>query len=100
MCLQAQLGAVPVEYASKCAKSIVNSVCRGDKYLTTPSWFSVMYLWKAFAPEVIEWGYRFFYVPRSGAPDAQALSKKVLDFTGAKNILYPSTIQSPELKTE
>ncbi|XWS60237.1 hypothetical protein CRYUN_Cryun07bG0018600 [Craigia yunnanensis] len=95
-----QVSAIPVGSASGCAQAIVNSACRGDRYLTQPSWFSVTYLWKVFFPEVIEWGYRFFYFSRPGAPQQEAPSKKILDLTGAKKVVYPPTIQSSEIKTD
>jgi hypothetical protein len=33
-------------------------------------------------------------------PAREAPSKKILDATGIKNLFYPSSIQSPEVKTE
>ncbi|KAJ8772462.1 hypothetical protein K2173_027639 [Erythroxylum novogranatense] len=36
-----QVSIIPVETARSCAKAIVNSACRGDKYLTEPSWFRI-----------------------------------------------------------
>jgi hypothetical protein len=74
----------------------VNSACRGERYLTEPAWFRVTYYWKVFFPEVIEWSYRLMYINKPGTSHKEALSKKILDVTGAKNILYPSTIQNPE----
>ncbi|XWS37087.1 hypothetical protein CRYUN_Cryun19dG0012800 [Craigia yunnanensis] len=95
-----QVSAIPVGSVSGCAQAIVNSACRGDRYLTQPLWFSVTYLWKVFFPEVIEWGYRLFYFSRPGTPHQEAPSKKILDLTGAKEVLYPPTIQSHEIKTD
>ena len=94
------MSAIPVGSVSGCAQAIVNSACRGDRYLTQPSWFSVTYLSKVFFPEVIEWGYRLFYFSKPGAPHQEAPSKKILDLTGAKEVLYPPTIQSPQIKTD
>ncbi|GAV82252.1 hypothetical protein CFOL_v3_25704, partial [Cephalotus follicularis] len=82
----ALLSAVPVESVSECAKSMVNSACRGDRYLTEPAWFRVTYLWKVFFPQPIEWSCRLFYVTRSGEAPQEALGKKFVDVTGAKNI--------------
>ncbi|OMO84182.1 Short-chain dehydrogenase/reductase SDR [Corchorus capsularis] len=96
----AQVGFMPVGSVSGCARTIVNSVCRGDRYVTEPSWFSVTYLWKLFFPEVFEWSCRLISLPAPGRPPHEALNKRILDFTGAKNVLYPSTIQSPDVKTE
>lgn len=84
-----------------CAKAIVNSVCRGYRYVTEPAWFRVTYIWKLFCPEVIEWIYRLMYLSGPGASAKGAMSKKILDLsTGAKKVVYPETVQSAELKTD
>lgn len=98
--VQAQVSATPVGSVEGCAKAIVNSVCRGDRYLTEPAWFGVTYIWKVFCPELLEWGYRLMYVTRPGSSAKEAPSKKILDYTGAKNVLYPETLHSPEVKTD
>lgn len=98
--VQAQVSATPVGSVEGCAKAIVNSVCRGDRYLTEPEWFGVTYIWKVFCPELLEWGYRLMYVTRPGSSAKEAPSKKILDYTGAKNVLYPETLHSPEVKTD
>ncbi|OAY47982.1 11-beta-hydroxysteroid dehydrogenase-like 4A [Manihot esculenta] len=45
---------VPLESKEACAKAIVKSGCRGDKYLAEPSWIRVLYWWKVLYPEVVE----------------------------------------------
>ncbi|KAK6920485.1 Short-chain dehydrogenase/reductase SDR [Dillenia turbinata] len=40
--------------AKRCAKAIVNSACRGDTYLTEPSWFKMLPVWKLVFPEATE----------------------------------------------
>ncbi|EEF51747.1 11-beta-hydroxysteroid dehydrogenase A [Ricinus communis] len=95
-----QVSAIPVQAVTECARSIVNSARRGDKYLTEPKWFRMTWIWKVFCPDAIEWNYRLSYLPGEGEPAAEAPSKKVLDMTGAKKILYPESIQMPELKTD
>ncbi|EOY22539.1 Short-chain dehydrogenase/reductase SDR - like 10 [Theobroma cacao] len=96
-----QVSAIPVASVSECAQAIVNSACRGDRSLTQPSWYSATCLWKLFFPEVIEWGCRLFYLTSPGVPHQEAPSKKILDLTaGEKKVLYPSTIQAPEIKTD
>lgn len=97
---QVQVSAIPVETVRSCARAIVNSACRGERYLTEPPWFKVTYFWKVFCPKVLECCYRVMYMNRPGTPDKEAPSKKILDLTGAKNILYPSTLHSPEIKTD
>ncbi|KAL5731173.1 11beta-hydroxysteroid dehydrogenase [Ranunculus cassubicifolius] len=50
-----QIGPTPVSSVDACARGIVKGVCRGDRYITEPSWFKVLYFWKVFCPEVVEW---------------------------------------------
>lgn len=97
---QVQVSTIPVGTVRECAEAIVNGACRGERYLTHPAWFKVTYFWKVFCPEVIEWCYRLMYINRPGTSDREAPSKKILDLTGAKNILYPSTLHTPDIKTD
>ncbi|CAK9138276.1 unnamed protein product [Ilex paraguariensis] len=90
-----QVGIGPVATTDYCAKAIVDGVCRGDRYVTVPAWFRVTYLWRVFWPEVIDWTYRLLFNPRPGASPEEALSKRLLDLTGAQKILYPETLQIP-----
>lgn len=54
--IQPSLGIIiPMESASKCAKAIVKSACRGDMYITDPSWVKVLFPWKVLFPEVVDW---------------------------------------------
>lgn len=82
-------------------KAIVNGVCRGERYVTEPAWFKVTYFWKVFCPEVIEWLYRLLYITSSrGASPKDTLSKKLVDYTGAKRLIYPESIHSAAPKME
>lgn len=100
MIVQVQIGLVPVVHAEECAKSIVDAACRGDRYVTEPSWFRVFYLLRVIAPELLEWYFRAMYVTGPGKSDFDAPSKKMLEMTGAKNIIYPSSIQTGEVKQD
>ncbi|XP_024924018.3 11-beta-hydroxysteroid dehydrogenase-like 4A isoform X2 [Ziziphus jujuba] len=51
---------VPAESAEGCAKAIVKSACRGDMYLTEPSWIRVLVPLKVFCPELVDIGNRWF----------------------------------------
>ncbi|KAF7838791.1 11-beta-hydroxysteroid dehydrogenase 1B-like [Senna tora] len=95
-----EVSAMPVGSASGCARAVVNSVARGDRYLTTPSWFRITYLFKLLCPELVEWSFRFWYLSRAGRSPNESLSKKVLDASGAKSVLYPSSINTPDVKTD
>ncbi|KAF8400001.1 hypothetical protein HHK36_015874 [Tetracentron sinense] len=97
---QVQVSAVPVVSADGTAKAVVDSACRGDRYLTVPWWFGVTFLWKMFSPEVLDWFLRLLYVTGPGISERDAISKKILELTGAKKFLYPASIQSPELKAD
>ncbi|KAK0588498.1 hypothetical protein LWI29_001661 [Acer saccharum] len=54
------LKGIPMESKEECAKAIVRSGCRGDKYLVEPSWFRILFPWKAFCPELTEYCHRRF----------------------------------------
>ncbi|XP_022923933.1 11-beta-hydroxysteroid dehydrogenase 1B-like [Cucurbita moschata] len=90
----ALIGLVPVETAEACAKAVVKGICRGQRYVTEPSWYDVLYYWKAFCPEIVEWCYRILAMPAAGASESDALTKQALDYTGAKYVMYPSSIRS------
>ncbi|KAJ0051958.1 hypothetical protein Pint_01218 [Pistacia integerrima] len=73
------LGFIPMETKEECAKAIVKSACRGDKYLVEPSWVRVLFLFKAVCPEVIEYCNRLaFRVSRSRTSIRNAAGKKNL----------------------
>ncbi|KAL5731171.1 11beta-hydroxysteroid dehydrogenase [Ranunculus cassubicifolius] len=91
-----KIGPTPVSSVDACARGIVKGVCRGDRYITEPSWFKVLYFWKVFCPEVVEWFTHQMLM--SGTSQGGTLSKKILDITGAKSFLYPKSIRSPQLK--
>ncbi|XP_065637303.1 11-beta-hydroxysteroid dehydrogenase A isoform X2 [Quercus suber] len=46
---------LPVESTERCAKAIVDSTCKGDMYLTKPSWVRVGFWMRVLYPEVFEW---------------------------------------------
>ncbi|XP_006664013.1 11-beta-hydroxysteroid dehydrogenase A-like [Oryza brachyantha] len=95
----AQIGLFPVEYAKNCAKAMVQAARQGERYLTLPSWFSTMYLWRVFAPEIVEFCYRLLYMHRHGGNQADAPSKKMAE-AGAKQLLYPTSLRSAEIKDD
>ncbi|KAA8542091.1 hypothetical protein F0562_023243 [Nyssa sinensis] len=95
-----QLSLVPVARAEGCAKAIVKGACRGERYVTEPAWFRVTQLWMMFCPEVVEWICKLLFVTSPGTSPREAASKKIQDLTGAKKVLYPETIQLPELKSD
>ncbi|GMN56591.1 hypothetical protein TIFTF001_025714 [Ficus carica] len=43
-----------------CAKAIVGSACRGDLYLTVPTWFWWRFLTRMACPEGTEWCSRLY----------------------------------------
>ncbi|KAJ6358660.1 hypothetical protein OIU76_000390 [Salix suchowensis] len=64
---KAKLQSIPIESTEDCAKAIVDSACRGDRYLVEPSWVWILFLVKVLFPEVLEWclHWLFFSTPRN-----------------------------------
>ncbi|KAI3763230.1 hypothetical protein L1987_53683 [Smallanthus sonchifolius] len=56
----ANLGRTPMVSVEGCAKAIVNSVRRGDEYLTEPQWMRTIYLWVMLLHELMNVARRFF----------------------------------------
>ncbi|KAK2984706.1 hypothetical protein RJ640_014043 [Escallonia rubra] len=94
------IGPTPIETVGKGAEAIVNSACRGDKYLTEPSWYSATMYLKAFFSEIVVWLNRVLFLSPPGAAAREALSKKILDLTGLKKFLYPPSLLSPVVKAD
>ncbi|CAK8579127.1 unnamed protein product [Lathyrus sativus] len=46
---------IPMGSAFDCAKDIVKSACRGDMYVTNPSWVKVLFPFKVLYPELVDW---------------------------------------------
>lgn len=88
-----------MEYAKNCAKAMVQAARQGERYLTVPAWFRTMYLWRVFAPEVVEFCYRLLYMHGHGFSQTDATSKKMAE-AGAKQLLYPSSLRSADIKNE
>ncbi|KAL0318897.1 UNVERIFIED_CONTAM: 11-beta-hydroxysteroid dehydrogenase 1A [Sesamum angustifolium] len=95
-----QINTTPIMRVESAARSIVRSAIRGERYVTEPAWFRVTYLWKQLCPEVVEWVFRVMYLASPGHPQKETFGKKVLDYTGAKSLLYPETVQVPEPKND
>ncbi|KDP22587.1 hypothetical protein JCGZ_26418 [Jatropha curcas] len=91
---------MPVESTPECAKAIVKSACRGEKYLTEPDWYRAIFFWKVFCPDVIEWSNRFFLMPGPGRSERDTISKNIVDVvTKVKEFLISSigTAEFPDL---
>ncbi|XP_051136117.1 11-beta-hydroxysteroid dehydrogenase A-like [Andrographis paniculata] len=101
-----EVSLTPIESVERCAKAIVKSAVRGEAYLTEPAWFRTTFFWKVFFPELVEWLYRVMCVS-GGAIDGneddeveEPLGKRVLDYTGAKSVLYPDSLDATDPKTD
>ncbi|KAG6401875.1 hypothetical protein SASPL_138743 [Salvia splendens] len=92
-----QASVIPIEREERCAKAIVRSAVRGERYLTEPRWFRMTYVWKIFCPEVLDWMYRLLYI---GNPGSEPLSKKVVDYSGAMSLLYPESVYVAQPKRD
>lgn len=97
------LSFLPLCKAEDCAKAIVKGACRGERYVTKPTWCRVTYFWKALFPELVDLVLRLLYIAKplvkAGSP-IWSLSKRIVDLLGLKEKLYPSSFRSPEIKTE
>ncbi|XP_010442316.1 PREDICTED: 11-beta-hydroxysteroid dehydrogenase-like 6 [Camelina sativa] len=78
-----QVSVLPVESAERCAKAIMKSVCRGDRYLLEPSWIGCVILWKVFCSEVTESIARWLLMAGPTLPVTEAPTKKILDVANA-----------------
>lgn len=87
-----------MEYAKNCARAMVQAASQGERYLTVPAWFRAMYLWRVFAPEVVEICYRLLYMHVHGVRQTDAPSKTMAE-SGGKQLLYPTSLRSDEVKS-
>lgn len=88
---------IPIQRVESCAKAIVRGAMRGERYVTEPKWFRVTYLWKLLCPEVVEW---MMYIASPGEESSEALGKKLMDYSGAKTLLYPESVYAAEPKRD
>ncbi|MCO5570029.1 hypothetical protein L7F22_023743 [Adiantum nelumboides] len=90
-----QVGPVPVAYVEDCAKAIIHGVARGHRYVRYPYWYTVLILYRIFAPEVLDALLSILYLkPAPGRKDGATLSKVLMELPGMKNLLYPPSIRS------
>lgn len=81
-------------YTEKCAEVVVDSACKGDAYLTWPSWYRPFHMVMCVAPELVDWFSRSFYVTKPGSSSGKTLSQQLLEATEAKKFLYPPSIRT------
>lgn len=86
-----QVGPFPVGYTEKCAEVVVDSACRGDKYVTWPCWYGAFHMLMCVAPEIVNWFSRFLYMSNS---NKKTLSQRIVEVAWAKKFLYPASIRS------
>ncbi|CAI9280580.1 unnamed protein product [Lactuca saligna] len=60
--LQSNLYWAPMVSTEDCVKTILDSIRRGDEYLTEPRWMRVFFMWKTLCPEILEWITRFLLI--------------------------------------
>ncbi|KAK7369635.1 hypothetical protein VNO80_11677 [Phaseolus coccineus] len=87
---------MPIKSVTEAAKAIVKSVCRGDSYLTEPTWFTTTFYWQIFCPEVLELLNRWSLTSESS--EEEPASKKVLDLAFLKKYMHPKSVRSPNIK--
>ncbi|XP_010536608.1 PREDICTED: 11-beta-hydroxysteroid dehydrogenase-like 4A [Tarenaya hassleriana] len=54
----------PAMSAGRCARGIVDGVCRRQRFVTEPSWFGVSFWVKTLCPDLMDMFYRFILSPR------------------------------------
>ncbi|KAJ3675805.1 hypothetical protein LUZ60_004847 [Juncus effusus] len=86
------VGPMPVGRAERLAELAIDSACRGERYVTWPTWYKPFHIVACLAPEVIDWISRALYVNNH--------SKWILEAIGGKKFLYPVSIRSPTIKME
>ncbi|CAK9135238.1 unnamed protein product [Ilex paraguariensis] len=52
---------VPGDPVEEFARLIVSGACRGDAYVKVPSWYNIFLLYRAFAPNVLNWTFRLLF---------------------------------------
>lgn len=87
--------------ANRCAKAIVNSTKRGDKYFTTPSWMKTVLLWKELCPEIFNPIVKFLFI---SWPTIYAKKSKItqLKFNSTywDQVPYSDQVQASEFVNE
>ncbi|KAJ9709908.1 hypothetical protein PVL29_001407 [Vitis rotundifolia] len=61
----------PVMNTEPATKSIVDSICRGERYVTEPQWYGAIHLLKDLCPEMVEWYYSIMYFKKKSSPFAE-----------------------------
>ncbi|WJZ81737.1 hypothetical protein VitviT2T_001560 [Vitis vinifera] len=57
----------PVMNTEPATKSIVDSICRGERYVTEPQWYGAIHLLKDLCPEMVEWYYSIMYFKKKSS---------------------------------
>ncbi|CAA7052697.1 unnamed protein product [Microthlaspi erraticum] len=78
-----QMNVLPVESAERCAKAVIRSVCRGDRYLLEPAWIGSVILWKVFCSEVTDSLGRWLVMAGPTLP-----MKRILDLVNALTVFF------------
>ncbi|KAL7607458.1 hypothetical protein Lser_V15G17445 [Lactuca serriola] len=59
---QANLYWAPMVSTEDCVKTVLDSIRRGDEYLTVPRWMGIFFMWKTLCPEILKWITRFLFI--------------------------------------
>ncbi|KAF5792998.1 putative oxidoreductase [Helianthus annuus] len=96
-----QVNLSPVAKVEGTARAIVKQALRGERYVTEPAWMRMSYVWKVLWPEAVEWmNHLTNMMTVGGDPRYDTLGKKIMNMTGAQGVLYPTSIQSSEVKSD
>jgi 11beta/17beta-hydroxysteroid dehydrogenase len=89
------------QVAVRCAEATVDAICRGRRHLTVPLWYRALFLWRALAPEVVEFSQRLLCRRTAGAHGHQAKGKRLQGPpAGAEGGLQPAPLHSSDIKRE
>jgi short-subunit dehydrogenase len=86
------VGPAPIVSVQECAENAVKGVVRGKRYVIVPWYYSIFLLFRVFAPEILEWAFRFIFVRNPRKP----LSKSILEATQVQKVLYPTSVQKTD----
>uniref|UniRef100_A0ACD5Z9M3 Uncharacterized protein n=1 Tax=Avena sativa TaxID=4498 RepID=A0ACD5Z9M3_AVESA len=93
----AQVGVFPVGRVETLCKIALDSIRKGDRYMTWPSLYRPLELIACLTPEVLNWVCYTLYNTRNGG---RSLGQRIVEATGARR-LYPAALRRPLIiKTE
>ncbi|ONI07931.1 hypothetical protein PRUPE_5G147800 [Prunus persica] len=69
-----EVSIMPILPVKEAAKSIVDSACRGENYLTVPAWVWHSFYWKVFFPELLDWSNRMLLMSNGSGGERDTIN--------------------------